>query len=220
MSRSLLETSGGTIPSLDARARSAVGRAPVGGLLPGVPLPRRAVLQRLGIAAAAALFEGCTPLRIAAGLYPEPDREVAEGALRAFMEAVIPGALREDPNLVRVFFDPYYPFARYRSWFVWDLDRRARRLSGGRPYQDLDLESRMRVVQDGLGSCDGATVRVYDGAIFLAHVAFYAGIYDDERGCPLIHFEGASGLLPPEQQTYPVPGRFLAAAATADGNPP
>ncbi len=220
MSRSLVGTPSGTIPSLDARARAAVGRAPVEGPLRGVPLPRRAALQRLGIAAAAALLEGCAPLRIALRLYPEPDREVAEGALRAFVEAVIPGAPREDPNLVRVFFDRYYPFERYRSWFAWDLDRRARRLSGGLHYQDLDLESRTRVVQEGLGSGDGATARVYDGAIFLAHVAFYAGIYDDERGCPLIHFEGASGLLPLEAQTYPVPGRFLAAAATADGNPP
>ena len=184
------------------------------------PLPRRAALQRLGVAAAAALLEGCTPLRIALRLYPDQDQRVAERVLRAFVEAVIPGAPREDPNLVRVFFDPYYPFARYRSWFVWDLDRRARRLSGGRPYPELDLDGRTRAIQDGLGSGDGATARVYDGAIFLAHVAFYAGIYDDERGCPLIHFEGASGLLPLEAQTYSVPGRFLAAAATADGNPP
>lgn len=183
------------------------------------PLSRRAALQRLGVAAAAVLLEGCVPIRIALRLYPAQDHEVAARVLRAFVEAVIPGAPREDPNLVRAFFDPYYPFARYRSWFVWDLDRRARRLYGA-SYQDLDLDGRTRVVRDGLGNGDGATARVYDGAIFLAHVAFYAGIYDDERGCPLIDFEGASGLLPLEAQTYPVPGRFLAAAATADGNPP
>ena len=185
----------------------------------GIPLPRREALRCLGVAAAAALLEGCAPLRIALGLYPRPDDQVADRVMRAFVEAVIPGASRDDPNLVRAFFDPFYPFTRYRSWFVWDLDRRARGLFG-RTYPELDLEGRTRAIQDGLVNGDGTTARVYDGAIFLAEVAFYAGIYDDERGCPLIHFEGASGLLPLEQQTYPVPGRFLAAAATADGNPP
>lgn len=186
----------------------------------GEPIPRRAVLGRLGIAAAAALLQGCAPLRIALHLYPEQDDQVAERVLRAFVEAVIPGAPPQDPNLVRAFFDPYYPFTRYRSWFVWDLDQRARAMFSGTPYLELDLERRTRVIQDGLVNGDGTTARVYDGAIFLAHVTFYAGVYDDERGCPLIHFEGASGLLPPEDQTYPVPGRFLAAAATPDGNPP
>ncbi len=186
----------------------------------GQPFPRRAALQGLGIAAAAALLQGCTPLRIALGLHPEEDHEVADRVMRAFVEAVIPGAPREDPNLVRAFFDPFYPFTRYRAWFVWDLDRRARRLFGGRAFADLDLEHRTSVVQDGLVNGDGTTARVYDGAIFLAQAAFYAGVYDDEGGCPLIHFEGASGLLPLEEQTYPAPGRFLAAAATADGNPP
>ncbi|HEU4386077.1 MAG TPA: hypothetical protein VFR85_21510 [Anaeromyxobacteraceae bacterium] len=165
------------------------------------------------------MIDGCAPLSIALRLYPEPDHQVADGVMRAFVEAVIPGAARDDPNLVRAFFDPFYPFTRYRSWFVWDLDRRARRLFG-RPYPELDLERRTRVIQDGLSSGDGTAARVYDGAIFLGQVAFYAGIYDDDRGCPLIHFEGASGLLPLEQQTYPAPGRFLAEAATADGNPP
>jgi hypothetical protein len=184
----------------------------------GMPLARRAALQRLGLAAAAALLEGCAPLRIALRLYPESDGQAADRVMRAFVEAVIPGAPRDDPHLVRAFFDPFYPFTRYRSWFVWDLDRRARDLFG-RAYPELDLEGRARIVRDALVNGDGTTARVYDGAIFLAQVAFYAGIYDDERGCPLIHFQGASGLLPPEQQTYPDPGRFLAAAATADGNP-
>lgn len=185
----------------------------------GIQVPRREALRCMGVAAAAALLEGCAPLRIALRMYPEPEDGEADRVMRAFVEAVIPGAPRDDPNLVRAFFDPFYPFTRYRSWFVWDLDRRARRLFG-RPYPELDLERRNRVVQDGLSNGDGTTARVYDGAIYLAQAAFYAGIYDDDRGCPLIDFQGASGLLPLEQQSYPVPGRFLAVSATADGNPP
>ena len=185
----------------------------------GIQVPRREALRCMGVAAAAALLEGCAPLRIALRLYPEPGDGEADQVMRAFAEAVIPGAPRDDPNLVRAFFDPFYPFTRYRSWLVWDLDRRGRGLFG-RPYPELELERRTRVIHDGLSDGDGATARVYGGAIFMAQVAFYAGIYDDERGCPLIHFEGASGLLPLEQQTYPDPGRFLAEAATADGNPP
>ncbi len=186
----------------------------------GETLSRRVALRRLGIAAAAAALQGCTPLRLALGLYPEQDDRVADRVLRAFVEAVIPGAPPAEPNLTRIFFDPYYPFARYRSWLVWDLDRRARALSGGTPYPDLGLERRTGVVEDAVANGDDTTARLYQGAIFLAQVAFYAGIYDDEQGCPLIDFQGASGLLPLEAQTYPDPGRFLPAPATADGNPP
>jgi len=185
----------------------------------GEPLSRRAALKRLGIAAGAAALQRCTPLRLAFGLYPAQDDRAADRVLRAFVVTVIPGAPPEDPNLTRVFFDPFYPFAPYRSWLVWDLDRRARALTGGTSYPDLDLGRRADVVQDALVAGDGTTARLYQGAIFLAQAAVYAGIYDDELGCPLIDFHGASGLLPLEAQTYPAPGRFLPAADTADGNP-
>lgn len=188
----------------------------------GPPLSRRVALQQLGLAAMAAFAGGCAPLRIALRLYPqevERDRRAALRVLSAFAEAVIPGAPREDPSLTRVFLDDYYPFAPYCSYFVWDLGQRSARLFGGRRYADLDLESRTRVIEDGLANGDRTTARLYDAAIFLAQIAFYAGIYDDERGCHLIDFEGASELLPLQAQTYAHSSRFLAAEATADGNP-
>jgi hypothetical protein len=168
---------------------------------------------------AAALLAGCTPVRILlhdyAGAYDE--RAVAEPAIRAFVATVIPGARIAAPDLARAFFDADYPFARYAGFFASDLAARARRLRRGASFTALEPANRTAVVRAGL-SGDDATRRLYAAAIFIAQASFYAGIYDDEAGCPLIDFHGAREVLPPAEQAHPVPERFFGPGLTGDGN--
>ena len=55
-------------------------------------------------------------------------------------------------------------------------------------------------------------------SIVLAQIAFYAGIYDPQKGCPAIGFEGGNHWHSLQDITYPDPERFLSRARTADGN--
>jgi hypothetical protein len=146
------------------------------------------------------------------------DPALVDRVLRAFVAAVIPGAPVDDATLVRAYHDPYYRLAKYTGFLASDLCGRARRLLGNGAFDELSIEARTRVIQDALAA-DATTARLYNGAIFLAQVAFYGGIYDDDRGCPLIGFEGAYQFRGPEAITYPEPERFLGRAMTPDGNP-
>jgi hypothetical protein len=70
------------------------------------------------------------------------------------------------------------------------------------------------VIRDGL-EADGTTRKLYQGAIYLAQIAFYGGIYDDDAGCPLIDFPGRYRGDP---VTYDDAHQFLARAQTPGGN--
>lgn len=166
------------------------------------------------------LLAGCTPMKIVLGAFPDEfkrDTELRERILRAFVTAVIPGASEDDPQLVRMFTDEYYPFHEYCAFFVADLSSRSNRLFGDRHFDNLSLQERTQVIRDGL-SDDVMIVRLYRGAIFLSQVSFYAGIYDDEKGCPLIDFHGTNFGFTDEVMYYAETTRFLAPAATATGN--
>lgn len=185
----------------------------------GAPLSRRAVLKRMS-AAAGALAVGCTPLRIVLRAYPrdfEEDHLLVDRVLRAFVTTVIPGAPYEGRNLVRAFLDGEYPFAPYCSYFVFDLCKRAHDRYGISRFDWLEPEQRTQVVTDGLES-DGTTQKLYRGAIFLAQLSFYAGIYDDAAGCPLIDFHGRFTPVPTNQLTHPYAADYLAMAETKNGN--
>jgi len=181
-------------------------------------MTRRTALGRLGLLMVGAAAAGCTPLRIVFKDYPErfEDEDASDRVLRAFVSAVIPGAHEDDPNLVRVYFDEYYRFARYTGFFAADLTSRAAEIFGA-PFESLSTAERSRVIQDGLAA-DGTTERLYSGAIFLAQLSYYSGIYDSQAGCDLIDFDGAYRFRDPHQNTYPHPDDFLAATATRDGN--
>lgn len=184
------------------------------------PISRRDAVARLGLIAAAAAA-GCTPLRIALRGYPESfetDPERVDRTLRAFVTAVIPGAPEDDPDLVRAFYDEELSaLARYRNFLAADLSERAARRYGESRFHRLGLAERTRVIRDGLAA-DATTRRLYEGAIFLSQVACYSGIYDDEKGCPLIEFEGRFRPRPLAQLTYADPESYLAPPLTADGN--
>ncbi len=78
-------------------------------------IPRRQALHQLGLIAAG-LAAACTPVRVLVSAYPQAfddDDELVDRVLRAFVTAVIPGAPADDPDLVRAYTDPAYPFAQY-----------------------------------------------------------------------------------------------------------
>ena len=179
---------------------------------------RRQALLQLGLAVAG-LTLACTPLRVLAHDYPrafDDDRDLLDAVLRAFVLAVIPGASPDDPDLARAFTDPQLPFARYAGFFAADLSRRgdARYGSG---FERLERGQRAAVIRDGL-TADATTRKLYGSAIVLAEVAYYAGIYDEKKGCRLIGFEGGNHWHALSDITHPDPTRFLPAALTADGN--
>ena len=182
-------------------------------------LSRRQALRHIGLLAAG-LAVGCMPLRIVLKAYPEDfetDPALTDRILRAFVITVIPAAPADDPDLVRVYGDRFYPFAAYRAFFAADLCRRAAERFGTAAFDRLTPEQRTGVIQEGLHA-DATTQRLYTGAVFLAQISFYGGIYDDAKGCPQIGFDGRYRFRGLEALTYPDPERFLARVLTAGGN--
>src|SRR5437763_6700550 len=142
-------------------------------------ISRRQALRQLGLVAAG-LTAACTPLRVLGSAYPQAfddDDALVDRVLRAFVTAVIPGAPADDPDLVRAYTDPAYPFAQYVGFFAADLSRRATRRFEGRRFERLPVRERTAVIAEGLAA-DGTTRKLYNGAVALAQITFYAGIYD------------------------------------------
>ena len=113
--------------------------------------------------------------------------------------------------------DAAYPFAQYVGFFAADLSRRATRRFEGQRFERLPVRERTAVIAEGLAA-DGTTRKLYNGAVALAQIAFYAGIYDDKKGCPTIGFEGGYHWHSLTDTTHPSPELFLSHARTADGN--
>ena len=163
---------------------------------------------------------GCSPLKIFLGAYPDKFNErssAGDDILRAFVTTVIPGASPDDENLIRAFYDRFYPFHDYTGFFVYDLNRRSKSLFRTGDFQSLSPDRRTKVIQDGLNA-DAAVRKLYSGAIFLAQVSFYGGIYDDDRGCPLIGFEGSNSGFSNEEMYYANAASLRAHEATTTGN--
>jgi len=186
----------------------------------GALITRRQLLCRAGVLVAG-LASGCTPLRLAFHAESAPSRGeggVTDRVLAAFVRAVAPRADGTTEELARVFADRAYPFAPYRSFFASDLCRRAKDRFGTKSFDLLAEDARARVIEDGLKG-DAVARRLYSGAVFLAQIAVYSGMYDDARGARAINFDGANSGFPPETLTYPVPGWYLPSASSVDGNP-
>ncbi len=182
-------------------------------------ISRRLALKHFGLIAAG-LAAACTPARVLVNAYPQTfddDPELVDRVLRAFVTTVIPGAAADDPDLVRALTDPDYPFAQFAAFFAADLTRRGERRFGEPAFERLTPDQRAAVIRDGL-EADATTRKMYNGAVTLAQVALYAGIYDAQGGCALIGFEGGYHWHPLSEITYPDPALFLAAALTPDGN--
>lgn len=166
-----------------------------------------------------ATLAGCSPVRIL--LHDYPSRYDAAGRMResilsAFVLSVVPGADTSDPNLVRVFSDDFYPFAAYCGYFTADLDGRSVARNGV-PFTDQTPALRTALIEEGL-EADGTTARLYRGAILLAQVSIYGGIYDDDRGCPLIDFHGRDTWQEAAPERTPDITLHLAHESTTNGN--
>ena len=160
-------------------------------------------LKQLSIASSA-LLVACSPMRIVLKAYPgkfDDDSELRNAILRAFVTTVIPGAPADEPNLTRMFMDDFYPFHSHCPFFVADLCDRSEDLFANDRFDTLLLEQRTQVVQTGL-QADATVQRLYRGAILIAQVSFYAGIYEDTRGCRLIEFNGSNYGFSTDEMCY------------------
>ena len=178
---------------------------------------RREAVRSLGLMAAGLAAGACAPLRILTRSFPAEFKhrpDVVDRVLRAFVSTVIPGADPDAADLTRAYTDPHYPFARYAAFFASDLTRRAHDRFGEHAFDRLTINQRTVVIRDGLAA-DGTTRKLYGGAIFLAQVSFYGGIYDDDTGCPLIDFPGR---YRGDAVSYDDAQRFLPGALTHTGN--
>jgi hypothetical protein len=161
-------------------------------------------------------------LRMILNLYPRrfrTDSMIQDRMLRAFVSTVIPGADEHHPDLVRMYSDTYYPFYPYTGYLVYDLARRSRALFGIEALYRLDGTQRTAVVEAAL-SADDTTARLYRGAMLMAQVSFFAGVYDPDHGCSLIDFPGKNEGFSTRSLTYPEACRYLGTEVTNDGNPP
>jgi hypothetical protein len=164
---------------------------------------------------------GCSTLKILVGDYParfDTDGELRERMLAMFVCTVIPSADPAEPNLTRVFQDDFYRFRKYCGFFLSDLAATTRDLHGHENFHLLDLEGRTAVVDRNLHQ-GGPAGRLATSAVFMAEFSYYAGIYDDERGCPLIDFPGANPGYRPNTLTLAEIESHLAVPMTADGHP-
>lgn len=186
----------------------------------GTDVNRRRLLGALALAIGGSLT-GCSSLRIVLHSYPgayDHDPELRTRLLTAFVRTVVPDATGDEPHLTRVFCDDFYPFHSYCGFFLSDLADTTRGLVGHEDFARLDLADRTVVIERGLRK-GGSTGRLYTSAVFMAQFSFYAGIYDDARGCPLIEFRGANGGQRPNTMTRNEIANHLAPGMTRDGNP-
>ena len=186
-------------------------------------ISRRQALRRVGVLGAGlgvTLAAGCTPLKIVLHAYPrrfDEDPLLVDRMLAALAETILPDTGQDPNELARPLRDERYELAEYRNYLASDLSDRSRRLYGTRSFEALGLPERERIVRDAL-SGDGITCKLYSGAIFLTQIAFFAGIYDDQEGCPLIEFDGQYRLRPLDELTYPDPHTYLTDAMTVSGS--
>lgn len=144
--------------------------------------------------------------------------ELEKSILIYFVDAVIPGVDLKDSNLVKIFYDLFFPFAPYRTGFAADLAQYSKHLFANDLYYELPRISRQALVQDGLESRTPRGL-LYSGAIFLTQISVYSGIYDDQKGCPLIEYPGKFQFVEWTELTHPDPEYFRGIEKTVDGNP-
>lgn len=179
-------------------------------------MERREVIRYLAWLTAGVAASACTPLRIITRSFPEEfkhDPLLVNATLRAFVATVIPRIDQGSADPAQALLDRHYPFAPYAPFFASDLAERAQDRYGS-AFDRLTVDQRTAVVGDGLAA-DATTRTLYRGAIYLTQISYYAGIYNDDTGCPLIDFAGRyrGGAV-----SYDNADSFLPAPLTASGN--
>jgi hypothetical protein len=182
-------------------------------------ISRRETLRRIGAAMLTMAATGCGRTFVARALYPEADAlsgPEVDRVLQAFALTVVPGA--EDPAAIaRAFADPTLKLAPYRRVLVAELNRHAQGQRAA-SFDRLDETQRTALVQAGLAS-GGISGRVLNGAVFLAQVVYYGGLWNSASACPRIGFDGPYVDAGPASLSYPDAASYLPASLTTDGNP-
>lgn len=184
-------------------------------------MSRREGIRTLALLAGGLAAGACAPLRIVMHLYPEDfdrDPRRTKQVLRGFTEVVLPGVSPEGLEASQVLTDPYYPLAKYAGFLASDLCRRADDRHGVARFDALSARQRTAIVADAIAS-GGVTAKLYNGAVFLTQIAFFAGIYRQDGACPEIGFDGQYRFRGIAATSYPNPQAFLGREMTADGNP-
>lgn len=166
-----------------------------------------------------AIITGCTPVRVLLKSYPDKydyNKKMCKQILDSFVLTVIPGANLKNKNLCRIFHDDYYNFSSYRGFFISDLCSKSKKIFQNENFSQLSLKQRTKVIQYGLED-DSTTAKLYTGAIFMAQVSYYCCIYDDEKGCELIDFQGNYGFMNTDMY-YKDCAELLADEITLSGN--
>ena len=141
-----------------------------------------------------------------------------EKFLRAFVTTIIPGANENQDNLVSMYLDSYYPFQTYCGYFVYDLNRRSKKLFNNKEFFNLSEDEKTQVINNALNGRE-LTRRLYKGAILMAQVSYYGAVYDEERGCPLIDFPGRNNGYNKEEIAYPYSSKLFDKELSLDGHP-
>lgn len=182
---------------------------------------RRAFIKSLALISGL-FYSACSDIRILLGLYPDKyneDKNLIERVLASFAATVIPGADERDENLIKIFSDEFYPFHKFCGFFVYDLCTRSKDLFDEEKFYNLNQKKRSEVISNGLKDNDGGNVaRLYEFAIYMTQVSFYAGIYDDGKGCSLIGFKGRNTGYLSSEMIYAESNFYLAPEITNDGN--
>lgn len=176
-------------------------------------------LKQMALVSGAVLV-GCSPVKVLLKAYPgkfDTDSALVDRILRAFVVTVIPGAPVDQDDLVRIYTDEFYPFRNYCGFFAADLVQRSDDLFGTEKFEELTLEQRTAVIQNGL-TADSTVHQLYTAAIFMAQVSFYGSIYNDDRGCALIDFQGTNTGFTPDEMCYNNVSPNLAREITVTGN--
>jgi len=186
----------------------------------GNSLSRRSFLGIMALAIGGSMA-GCSSLQLVLKTYPNEfdyDNELRNRMLIAFVRTVVPGAPIDSPHLTDVFVDDFYPFHEYCGYFLWKLAETTQEIFGHADFDRLDLPGRTAVVEHGLDQ-GGPAGRLVTSAVFMAQYSFYAGIYHDERGCPLIDFPGTNDGYAPNSMSVAEIETHLAPSQTSGGHP-
>ncbi len=162
----------------------------------------------------------CSPLKVIFKAYPgkfDRNESLKDQLLRAFALTVVPGADQSNPNLIRIFRDDVLPFPQYLGFFTSDLAARCRRMFGTEQFETISQPQREQVISSGLQG-DAVVSRLYRGAVLMAKASIYAGIYDDNYGCPHIDYHGRNNGFSEEELFYRDAKKYFATNITTNGN--
>ena len=180
---------------------------------------RRKFLLQLGMIPLMATT-GCSTIAKLALQYPDEydtDMVCIENSLIAFAITIIPGAPKDDPNLIRIFSDPAYPFIKIRGFFIYTLSKMSRKKYKIDRFYNLTQAQRNEVLVEAF-QLRGKKKQLFNVAAGLVQVAFYAGIYDSQKGCEMIDFEGSNYGYRPEKMFYTDCNKYKLIEETHSGN--